>query len=63
MYFFQLEVLNLGNNVLEDLPEALQECISLTKLHLFGNRIKDLHPDILGSVFNFLVCAKSSFAG
>lgn len=35
----QLTVLNLGNNLLEEIPEEVKYLTSLKKLHLFGNKI------------------------
>lgn len=35
----QLTSLNLGNNLLEEVPEEMKYLTSLKKLHLFGNRI------------------------
>ena len=48
LFIFQLEILNLGNNQFTDLPEALLDCISLIKLHLFGNQLQYLSPQVLG---------------
>lgn len=50
-FIFQLEVLNIGNNLLEDLPEALIDCIGLLKLHAFSNKIYTLNPKVLCKCF------------
>lgn len=47
----QLESLNLGNNLFEELPLQLKTCINIRKLHLFGNDIKNLSPLVLGWYF------------
>nr|XP_018667143.1 leucine-rich repeat-containing protein 69 isoform X3 [Ciona intestinalis] len=46
----QLEVLNLGNNDFEDIPVVLQHLKKLLKLHLFGNALKNLNSNVLGSM-------------
>lgn len=48
----KLAVLNLGNNALEKVPEQLQYLISLRKLHLFGNMIATVSPDIFAGLEN-----------
>ena len=44
---FQLQVLNLGNNALEEFSPILQHLHSLEKLHLFGNNITQIHSSSL----------------
>ena len=39
--------MNLGNNLLEDLPAELSELVNLKKLHLFSNSIRTLSPPVL----------------
>lgn len=44
---FQLQILNLGNNEFEELPEVLEYLTMLEKLHLFNNRLRTLSPKVL----------------
>lgn len=44
---FQLESLNLGNNILEELPAELGHLVNLKKLHLFANHIIILSSFVL----------------
>lgn len=46
----QLTLLNLGNNLLEEVPEELKYLTSLKKLHLFGNRICRIAPGVWGKL-------------
>ena len=47
-FIFQLQILNLGNNEMEELPEVIEHLTMLEKLHLFHNRLKILTPKVLG---------------
>jgi Leucine-rich repeat (LRR) protein len=47
LHFPQLQILNLGNNEFEELPEALEYLTMLEKLHLFNNHLKTLSPKVL----------------
>ncbi len=47
-FLFQLEHLNLGNNRFQKLPDVLENCGELLKLHAFGNSIDKLNPNVIG---------------
>ena len=42
-----MQILNCGNNDLEDLPEVLEYLTMLEKLHLFNNNLITLNPKVL----------------
>ncbi|CAK7289872.1 Leucine-rich repeat-containing protein 69 [Vulpes lagopus] len=44
-----LTALNLGNNLLEEIPEEMKYLTSLKKLHLFGNKICKFAPGVCGA--------------
>lgn len=44
----QLTSVNLGNNRLACLPHELSRLPKLTTLHVFGNQIGQLVPDVIG---------------
>lgn len=46
----QLTVLNLGNNLLEEVPEEVKYLTSLKNLHLFGNRINRFASGVCGKL-------------
>ncbi|XP_039593403.1 leucine-rich repeat-containing protein 69 isoform X2 [Polypterus senegalus] len=48
----QLTELNIGNNILEEVPEVLKELKALKKLHLFGNRIQEIPPSLYENLTN-----------
>ena len=49
--FFQLQILNCGNNDLEELPEVIEHLTMLEKLHLFNNKISSLSPKVLSEYY------------
>ncbi|ESO84851.1 hypothetical protein LOTGIDRAFT_221760 [Lottia gigantea] len=49
---FELEILNLGNNEFEEIPECVLFLTSLTKIHLFGNKIYSINPSFFDSLEN-----------
>ena len=51
LIFLKLEILNLGNNRFETVPEVLANIPNLQKLHLFNNSLKELNPQILCEYF------------
>ena len=48
LHAFQLEVLNLGNNLFEEFPLVIAHMISLVKLHLYGNLLSGINGAIFG---------------
>ena len=48
---FQLQILNLGNNDIEELPDVLEHLTMLEKLHLFNNKLKTLTPKVLSKFY------------
>uniref|UniRef100_G3TM93 Leucine rich repeat containing 69 n=1 Tax=Loxodonta africana TaxID=9785 RepID=G3TM93_LOXAF len=51
----QLTTLNLGNNLLEEVPEELKYLTSLKKLHLFRNRIRRFVPEACDGLQNLVL--------
>jgi len=41
-----LRVLRAGNNRVRDIPQTLYSCVNLEELHLYGNCLSNLSPDI-----------------
>lgn len=46
----KLTELNLGNNVLEEIPSVLKHLCCLKKLYLYGNNISHLSSEVLGKL-------------
>ena len=46
----QLTALNLGNNLLEEVPEEMKYLTSLKKLHLFRNKIHRFASGVCGKL-------------
>lgn len=57
----QLQILNLGNNEFEELPEVLEYLTMLEKLHLFNNNLKNLTPKVLSKYKAVFILKKSMF--